>query len=59
MEYSFIAIKPKSTLTQSGSNSLGHIYESDRSVLHLNSVQRNDMLNWIVKNSTVWPFNSV
>ena len=50
VEYPFIAIAPRSTLTQNGSN---------RNVWHLNCMETNDLLIWIVRNRAVWPFNYV
>ena len=58
-EYSFIAIAPRFTLAWSGSIWQGPIYGSNRTVWHLNWIQMNDMLNWIVWNRTLWLFNCV
>ena len=43
MKYPFIAIPPRSTLTQNGSTWKGPIYGSNRTVLHLDCVRANNL----------------
>ena len=38
---------------------MGPIYGSNRTVRNLNWEQTDDMINWIVRNRTVWFFNCV
>ena len=51
---STLTIAPMFTLTQSGCAWQGPIYVLNGTVLHLNCAQTNDMLNWIIKNRTIW-----
>ena len=52
VEYPFIAITSRSTLARNVSTWKGPIYDSNRTVWHLNCVQTNEwMFNWIVSDT--------